>query len=96
MNKILVVLIAALGVIAVLASYNAYAHGPNAGRYTCPFVTKSAEESEIINDTCPVFVGKVDKGAPHHRLRHKDGTAGFCHAGRAEAFRPDCEKHMEN
>ncbi len=51
------------------------------------------EKGEVINDTCPVMGGEVDKNTPY-KTEYKDKTIGFCCPGCIEKFKSDPEKYM--
>jgi len=51
------------------------------------------KKGEVINNTCPVMGGKVDKDTPY-KAEYKGKTIGFCCAGCVEKFEADPEKYM--
>ncbi|NQT46177.1 MAG: YHS domain-containing protein [Candidatus Omnitrophica bacterium] len=52
-----------------------------------------AEETGVINGTCPVMGGKVDKDTPYTAV-HEGKTVGFCCPGCIGKFKADPEKYM--
>ena len=52
-----------------------------------------ASEDEVINATCPVMSGDVDKSTPHKAL-YNGKTLGFCCAGCVDAFNAEPEKYV--
>jgi YHS domain-containing protein len=53
----------------------------------------SAKEGEIINETCPVMGGKVDKDTSY-KTEYKGKTIGFCCPACITKFNKDPEKYM--
>ena len=54
---------------------------------------KTAKKGEVINATCPVMGGKVDKDTPY-KTEYKGKTIGFCCAGCVEKFKANPEEYM--
>ncbi|NQT90204.1 MAG: YHS domain-containing protein [Candidatus Omnitrophica bacterium] len=53
----------------------------------------SAKKGEIINDSCPVMGGKVDKDTPY-KIEYKNKAIGFCCPGCIDKFKSDPEAYM--
>ncbi|NQT46268.1 MAG: YHS domain-containing protein [Candidatus Omnitrophica bacterium] len=53
----------------------------------------SVEKGEVINSTCPVMGGKVDKDTPY-RTEYKGKTVGFCCPGCIATFNKDPEGYL--
>lgn len=52
-----------------------------------------AEEGEVINKTCPVMGGEIDKDTPYKTV-HKGKTIGFCCPDCIEKFNAEPKKYM--
>jgi nitrosocyanin len=57
-------------------------------------IFKPVREGEVINDTCPVMGGKVEKDTPY-KIEYKGKTIGFCCPGCIEQFNADPEKYIK-
>ena len=53
----------------------------------------SSRKGEIINKTCPVMGGKVDKDTTY-KTEYEGKTIGFCCPGCIEKFKANPEKYM--
>jgi YHS domain-containing protein len=86
MKKVLLVPIAVF-VLILLVSFDIASAG-------CGMCRGGAvKKGEIINATCPVMGGEVDKNTPY-KIEYKGKTVGFCCAGCVEKFKADPEKYM--
>ena len=86
MNKVAVMLLAVFMFAAFTIFGNVYADCGMCG-------DKSAKEGVIINDTCPVMGGKVNKDTPYKTV-YKGKTIGFCCPGCIEKFKANPGKYM--
>lgn len=53
----------------------------------------AAKKGEVINDTCPVMGGKVDKDTPY-KAEYNGKTIGFCCPGCIEKFNANPKEYM--
>ena len=86
MRKIILILVATFAVLTFAFSGAALA---DCGM--CDM--KGREKGEVINITCPVMGGAVDKDAPY-KTEYKGKTIGFCCPGCVEEFKKNPEKYM--
>lgn len=83
MRKIIIILIAAVALMAFSSGLAISRDGH-----------EHAKKGEVINKTCPVMGGKVDKDTPY-TAEYKGKKIGFCCPACIEKFNADPEKYMQ-
>ena len=89
MKKIMILSMAIIVLLGTTFVEGAYAGGCGLSGH------KSTSSGEIINDSCPVMGGPVDKGTSNTTM-YKGKRIGFCCSGCVEAFKKDPEKYIGN